>query len=69
MYVVPCSWCPLGIGGTFSCLEGTGYSGPIQYDPDAKRSSCPLSKLFPNHGAFENVCPKHQTPEQQLHCE
>ena len=24
-------WCPMGIGGTFSCLEPTGYDGPIRY--------------------------------------
>merc|ERR1719174_2955863 len=58
----------MGIGGTYSCLENTGYDGPLQYDDtNAARTSCPFSKLFPNHNSFENVCPKHQTPEQQQH--
>ena len=57
-------WCPLGIGGTFSCLEETGYDGPIRYSTDAKTTSCPLSSVFPSHASFDSVCPSKQTPAQ-----
>ena len=56
-------WCPMGIGGTWSCLEEAGYGGKIQYDTSSI-TACPSSQVFPNHASFENVCPKTQTPEQ-----
>merc|ERR1719506_2801105 len=55
-------WCPMGIGGTFSCLEEAGYSGEIKYDK-SKLSSCPFSGVFPR----DSACPKSPTPEMLKH--
>ena len=58
-------WCPMGIGGTWSCLEeAADATGKIKYSADAASTSCPLSSAFPNHASFEGVCPKKQTPAQ-----
>jgi hypothetical protein len=61
-------WCPMGIGGTWSCLEeAASTAGKIPYSANAGTTSCPLSSAFPDHAAFEGVCPKKQTPQQAAH--
>lgn len=55
-------WCPMGIGGTFSCLEEAGYGGEIRYRKTAT-SSCPFSGTFP----ADSACPKNATPEMLKH--
>lgn len=52
-------WCPMGIGGTFSCLEEAGYDTEIKYHKTST-SSCPFSGVFP----ADSACPKSPTSEQ-----
>jgi len=59
-------WCPMGIGGTFSCLAESGYDGPIKYSEDPL-TSCPLSSVFPDHSKDENICPKNPTEAMKQH--
>jgi len=54
-------WCPMGIGGTFSCLEPTGYNSTIQYHA---KSACPSSSDYPDHSAFDAACPKNASSAQ-----
>jgi hypothetical protein len=54
-------WCPMGIGGTFSCLEPTGYNESIRYQ---QHSACPDSKSYPDHAAFDAACPKNASSAQ-----
>jgi hypothetical protein len=52
-------WCPMGIGGTFSCLEPTGYAGKIRYQ-EGGLSTCPFSGKLPK----DESCPKSPTAAQ-----